>query len=477
MTAAVKNSNITKLIKFIIMLVLIIGIGMMDPVGDITPLGMKILGVFVGTLFGWMFIDFVVTSIVGMMCLGLSGYASILEVFQAGLSDSVVLYMIMSFAFVAFLNALNLTGALASWILTRKFAKGHPWRIVGLLFFSAWLMSALADNLSSTLIIWSVAYKIMDDVGYKRRGKDVGYILTGIIFFAQMGNYLFPFKPGVIMFAGGYTTFFGDIPQGQWYFGYFVVIVMFFALYLFMGKLVRFDVSKLKIDLADFVVEAKWDKRKIWGLVFLAFFVVFLAAPSFLPAVGFIEIWAQFGVVGTVVIIVAASYFITVDKKPLIEKPGILWTDGVAWDLVFMIAATMPIGAALRCEEGGVLTTVMGALESSIGSMNWVFFTIVCMIALGLLTQVSHNLIIAAVLFPVFAPLCAELGGDPLLWFIINFFAINAAFFTPAASGTAAMLHANEWMTVKFSYGFGGSTLIITWIGCLALIPVWLLVF
>lgn len=478
MTASVQKQNYSKIIKFVIMIILIVGIGMIEPFGNITPMGMKILGVFVGTLFGWMFIDFVVSSTVGMVFLGLSGYNSIMGVFQTGFSDSVVTNMFVAFAFTALLNEINLTGALASWLLSRKFAHGHPWRIIGLLFFSAWVIAAFADTLPAILIPWSIAYKIIDDVGYQRRSKDVGYLITGIIFFAAMGAYMFPFKPGVLAFSGGYVAVMGEIPQGQWYFGFVIVNVLFFIFYMLLGKLVKFDVEKMNINLADFAGNARWGKKELLGLGFMIFFILFMALPAFLPKSSLVTVWSGFGIIGTTVIIIAAAYLISVDGKPLIENPAKLWTSGVSWDLIFMIAATMPIGAAIRSEEGGIMVTLLGWLEGAIGDMNWILFTIVCMIALGLLTQVSHNLIISAVLFPVFAPVCADMGGDPLLWFIMNFMAINAAFTTPAASGWSAMLHSNrEWVSVKEAYGFGFSTLIVVWLSCLVLIPIWNMVF
>lgn len=477
-TTTTKNEIISKVIKFAIMIGLMIGIGMLPPFGQITPMGMKILGVFVGTLFGWMFLDFVVSSTVGLIFLGLSGYTSIMGAFQAGISDTVVMNMLIAFGFVALLDELNLTGAMANWLLSLKFVNGRPWLIVALLFFASWVIAAFADTLAAILLFWSVTYKIADDVGYERHSKEIGYLLTGIIFFAAMGAYLFPFKPSVLAFSSGYVGVMGEIPQGSWYFGFIILNALFFVLYLLVGVLTKFDINKMNIDLSAFVGTATWGKREKWGLAFMIFFILFMALPAFLPATPFVLQWKGMGIIGATVILVAAAYLIHVDGKPLVEDPGKLWTKGISWNLIFMIAATMPIGAALRSAEGGIMTTLMGWLMTVIGDMNWIVFTIVCMIALGLLTQISHNLIIAAVLFPVFAPICAEMGGDPVLWFMINFFAINAAFTTPAASGWSAMLHSNkEWMTVKTAYGYGFSTLFVVWIAALVLIPIWILVF
>lgn len=479
MSAVARNKNMVNVLKFVVMIALMIGIGILPPCGSITPLGMKILGDFVGSLFGWMFIDFVVSSTVGLVFLGLSGYTTVLGAFQSGFSDMVVVNMLIAFAFVALLNELNFNTALASWLLSFKIVKGHPWRIVGLLFFAAWFLAAFADTLAAILIFWSIAYKVADEVGYERRSKETGYLITGIIFFAAMGAYMFPFKPGVLAFSGGYTAVMGEIPQGKWYFGFILLSLLLWIIYLLLGKLVRIDSSKLDIDLADFAAHVAWGKKEKWGLAFLIFFILFMALPAFLPTtIPLVATWKGLGIAGTTVILVAAAYLITVDGKPLMANPAKLWTKGINWDLIFMIAATMPIGAAIRSDEGGILATVLGWIESSIGSMNWVVFTIVCMVALGLLTQISHNLILAAVLFPVFAPMCAEMGGDPVLWFFANFFAINAAFTTPAASGWSAMLHSNkEWISVKEAYGFGFATLLVTWLSVLIVIPVWIMIF
>lgn len=465
-------------IHFTIMIVLLIGIGFLPPFGEITPMGMKILGVFIGTLYGWIFLDFTIASIIGLVFLGLSGFTSVLGAFQSGISNMVVMNMLVAFAFAALLNELNMTGALATTLLSLKFTKGHPWLIVFMLFFTAWLVAAFADTLPGILIPWAIIYKIADQVGFKRHSKEVGYLLAGVIFFAGMGAYLFPFKPALLAFSGGYVSVLGELDQAGYYFGFIAANIVFFIAYLILGRVVRFDISKMQIDLAHYAGNSSWGKKEKWGLLFTIFFILFLALPVFLPAIPLVAIWKGFGIIGATVIIVSAAYVISVDGKPLIAQPAQLWAKGISWDLIFMIAATMPIGEALRSPEGGITTTLMNALAGAIGSMNWVAFTVVCMIVLGLLTQVSHNLIIAAVLFPIFAPVCANMGGDPMLWFMIMFMTINAAFTTPAASGWGAMLHGNsEWMSTKTSYLFGFSTLIVVWIGCALLIPIWMLVF
>lgn len=465
-------------IHFVIMMVLMIGIGLLPPFSGITELGMDILAVFIGTLYGWMFLDFIVSSALGMLFLGLYGYTSVLGAFQAGISNQVVLMMLIAFGFVAVLNELNLTGAMASTLLNLKFTKGRPWAIVFMLFFAAWLISAFADTLAAFLLFWSIVYKIADQVGYERYSKEMGYLITGIIFFAAIGAYMFPFKPAILGFSAGYVAVMGPLDYNSYYVGYFIINVGMFIAYMLIGRLAGLDISKLNIDLSEYAGGAAWDARAKWGLFFTLFFILYLSLPVFLPATPFVTAWKGSGIIGATVIIVATAYVVRVDGERLVPNPAKLWKEATSWDLIFMIMATMVIGDALRSPDGGIITSLMAWLTTVIGEMNWVVFTIICMVALGLLTQIAHNLIIAAVLFPVFAPICANMGGDPMLWFMIMFLTINAAFTTPAASGWAAMLHGNrEWMTPQTSYTFGFATLVAMWVGCILLIPIWLMIF
>lgn len=66
-----------KYINIAIMFVIAILIGSLPPAGQITEVGMKVLGVFVAILYGWIFVDLLLPSIFGFIGLGLTGYTTI----------------------------------------------------------------------------------------------------------------------------------------------------------------------------------------------------------------------------------------------------------------------------------------------------------------------------------------------------------------------------------------------------------------
>ena len=53
--------------NFAIIIVLMFGFGFLPPLSCITPLGMKVLGVFLGLLYGWFTEGFVWSSLLGMI--------------------------------------------------------------------------------------------------------------------------------------------------------------------------------------------------------------------------------------------------------------------------------------------------------------------------------------------------------------------------------------------------------------------------
>lgn len=70
MSTSVKKGYMT-IAHVIIMFALMFIIGNLQPFGTVTPMGMDILGIFVGTLYGWLFLDLAVAQ---LNCIGGAGY-------------------------------------------------------------------------------------------------------------------------------------------------------------------------------------------------------------------------------------------------------------------------------------------------------------------------------------------------------------------------------------------------------------------
>ncbi len=138
MGAAAKKGNTSYYIHSIIFLLITINTGFL-------PTGMKVLGVFLGLLYGWIFIGFIWPSLFGMLALGMTGYAPIIDVFCGGFGHANVLKLFFVFIFAGIMQTTGLTNFLANWCVSRKICRGRPWVILSALFAVSIIMSGFMN--------------------------------------------------------------------------------------------------------------------------------------------------------------------------------------------------------------------------------------------------------------------------------------------------------------------------------------------
>lgn len=104
---------------------------------------------------------------------------------------------------------------------------------------------------------------------------------------------------------------------------------------------------------------------------------------------------------------------------------------GMNWEMIIMFVATMPVSAAMSNEEIGVIKFLVDLMSPVFSQFNGLAFCVIFLIISGLLTQIAHNLVLAALLTPVLYQFCIQLGGDPIAMSVLFSFAIATAVATP----------------------------------------------
>ncbi len=84
-SASKKSKNTFYYINIVIMFALMFGIGQLPTFGQVTPLGMQILGIFVAVLYGWCTVNLLWPSLFGIETVGMTEYCTIKESFAAAL--------------------------------------------------------------------------------------------------------------------------------------------------------------------------------------------------------------------------------------------------------------------------------------------------------------------------------------------------------------------------------------------------------
>ncbi|MFR6291198.1 MAG: SLC13 family permease [Peptococcaceae bacterium] len=463
LTNSQTQSKITPsyLIHSIICTALMIGIRWLPPISDVTPYGMEILGIFLGSIYGWVFVGYLWPSFIGMILLGCSEYGTIAAVWGEGFGDSTVLNLLLTFVFFVFINQTGLMQYMANKFISLKINIGHPWLLTFFFFFIASYIGGITNNIAVTILLWYIFYGICDKVGYKKGDRYVSYMICGIVFFAAYSIVLFPFLPFSIVGMGIMQKMvpFGDYSILGWMISGPLINFLLILCYLFIGKFIfRVDISKLS-DKEDRFAElrnTKMGKSEKVGLVYLLLFILIVCLPTFMP-----KAWAITGILSNMSIIGACGlcfsgmFFLKDEHGNSILSMGKLMGN-VNWDMIFLMIATVPICSAMEASETGIMASVMKVVMPVVNSVSPAVFLILVIVIIGLITQFAHNFILLLVFGPTLCQLASSMGIPPIAFCAIFMMTIMNAVATPGASANSAMLFGNtDWLEKKHGFILG----------------------
>lgn len=437
-----------------ICLFIMFAFGQLPPVEPLTPLGMNLIGIFFGVLYGWIFIEIVWPSLAGLLALMLIGGYKPMMLLNKSFGDPVVQMMFFIFVFCATISHYGLSRFISLWFITRNFVKGRPWIFTLTFLGSIFLLGGLTSASPAAIIGWSILYGVCELCGYKKGDGYPTMMVFGIVFAAQVGMSIIPFKQVPLTVFSAYETMAGvGIDYGKYMVIAILVCVLaaiFFVLmsrYIFrpdMSRLVDLDVNKL--DTEGSLVLNKTQKVILFFLILL---VALLLAPNFLPKDFFVTRFLKaIGNTGIVVLLVTIMAAIKVDGKALLNFK-IMVDSGVTWGIVLLLALVQPLSGAMARPESGITPFLMQVLDPLISGGSPLFFALFIGFAAMLLTQVMNNGAVGVAFMPILNSYCQATGVPPEIPLIMIVMNVHYAFLTPAASASAALLHGNDWSDTK----------------------------
>ena len=343
-------------------------------------------------------------------------------------------------------NHYGLSRFISLWFITRKFVAGRPWLFSFTFLASIFILGALTSASPAALIGWSILYGVCEVCGYKKGDSYPTMMVFGIVFAAQIGQSMIPFKQVALTVFSAYETMSGM--------GIACLICLLCALFfIVLGKYIfRPDMSKLlnleadKLD-TDGSLNLTGVQKTV--LLFLFLLVLLLLAPNFLPADFFLTRFLKgIGNTGIVILLVTVMAAIKVEGKALLNFK-VMVDSGVTWGIVLLLAFVQPLPIAMAAPGSGITDFLMQLLTPFFGESSSITFALFIGFAAVALTKVMNNGAVGVVLMPVIHSFCQASGMAPELPLIMVVMGVHFAFLTPAASASAALLHGNEWCNTK----------------------------
>lgn len=432
---------------------------------EITPIGMQVIGIFIGTLYLWTFVGTVWSSFLAIALIGISEYKPMGGLLAECFGNPTMVQIFFLMIVVGALIQYGIIAYIVRFFLSRKISNGRPWMLAFMVCMGAFCMAAFINAFAVLFLFWPVLYGVFDETGYKKTDDFPRIVLTLVAGATLLGFPTAPFAQNGLALITNFATITKDMPGGPILInnaGYMVFAIimglgMTGALIGFCKYVMKPDDSRLK----NFNVESlnrnplppmsRQQKIISWSSLLL---VLAMMLPSFFPGLAVMK-FLKANLNGLALVMLAILAAIRLEGKPVVDVPAVL-KENFNWPSYFLVMAAVLLGGVLTSEATGVSAFLNVTLSPLFDGMSPMVFTVMLLVAGLVLTNLCNSLVVGMLLQPVIVAYCAQTGvaAAPIATVMI-IFVLESALLTPAASPVASVLHGNrEWIPSKYVYRY-----------------------
>ena len=265
----------------------------------ITPLGMAILGCFIGAVYGWITIDMLWPSLMGLFGMGLTSIG--MEKVAATCFGSLpVLGLILCMGVVGVAMKTGAFDWLVTLLLGNKAMQGKPWFTIWLVMLIAWPFGAF-NPIIMMVVFGAFITSILKACGVKHNDKLAVFWYLGCAFSLMLGQILLPFMGTGLTFYYSFMTMFPNLSMQFVPYIVFMILmaVAMISVYVFLIMKIIFRVDAAPV--AKYCNECETPKcnrdQKIALILFVAFLAIVVASSlNFGPVSDFLK---KFGLLGS----------------------------------------------------------------------------------------------------------------------------------------------------------------------------------
>lgn len=443
-----------------------------------TPLGMTVVGIFLGAIYGWCTTNMIWPSLVALILFGFTGQAAVSATWGGIMSNMTVGICFWLMISVGLLKNTGLIQYIADWSVTRKFTRGKPWLLMIIIYISAAVCASCLSEVAVTLAFWGLVWAICEEVGYEKGSKTATWMTFSTAILVGTGGFLLPFKMAVFsnfgfLAAGSNGAYDGSFDYAAWTLFTIVIVTIMFTVYLLISKFVlRIDLSKLASYVPEESQMHKMTKQQKVSLTLFAALFIILMAPSFMPKTFFLAaLLGKLNTVGGCMVIVAITCWIRVDGEPLLTFDDLV-SKNVIWNIILMFGTALTLCACINSEAAGVSAWLKVVLDPLFSSMSPYAFLVCYFLIASVITNFINNAVVGAVMIPLSFSISTAMGLNPLAVCACMILFADFGVFLPSASPTGALIHnASGWIPKNnlYKYCFLGvglfvlTSLIIGW--------------
>lgn len=419
----------------------------------VTLEGMQILGVFIGVVYGWLFVGMLWTSLLTFLALSMTSVITIGEIFVRGFGNNVFMMVFFMWILSAALSEARISDILAAKLMSLKISDKKPWIFFAVLMLSSWLCSIFLGGIIPIILFSPIIAKVSLQFGYKPYEKTPMFMFFGVLLASCLGQMCLPIQGTALSLYAIYQamdqTF--SIDFGTYLlFSIPFTLLLCISFWLLSRFVFRVDLSKMAEISGNMFEggETTLNRRQKAILFIFVGVLVCLIVPNFLPAGIFKTFLAKIGTCGPAFIAFVLMMMIKIEGQPLMDFRKAV--NCVSWDVLLVVASSLPLLSLLTSEISGVVPMIQSVFMPIMGQLSPIWFGIVTILLVVVMTNFCSNYAAAIVGFTLVVVFSGTMGfaKEPLVFTIL--ICSHLAFATPAASVFAQIVFGNtEWIDPK----------------------------
>lgn len=447
MSFAISKNGPKFYVNLAVMALIMVVFRFVTPPDGLTSAGLAVIGVFFGVLYGWMFIDMVWPSLIGLVVLGMTLSQPMDTVLGGAFGNNTFLLLLFFCMVASIINAAGIAEYIARRIICVPFVTGRPYVLIFMLCLAMCALATMLTMTAAVLVAFPLIKEVCKQYGYKPGDVFPMIILLAMLYVADIAYMMLPFKslPAIVFGVYGQLSGGGEINLAV-YVGITAILLLISIFFvLFMCKYV------LKADVTPILntrecmhfdeLLSPYQKTILWSFVGL---IILLLLPNILPGgwaiTRFLKAMGNNGILLTFIgVYLMLSFKEGIGLKEIMNK-------SVAWPALFLVAAVLRTVEAF--EATGVTAWIGAVCQPLLAGFSGQLLVFIVVCTTTLVTQLTNNNACAATFAPIAYTLAVANGTvNPQALLACVILSCTLGIATPAAATTSAILYGDtEWI-------------------------------
>lgn len=437
----------SKLIKWLIVLFFVFFFGFIPPFGAMTEVGMRVLGIFIGAVFGWTTLGILEVTFIAMIGYGITvGFNTFVA---SSFGSAMIAMMLIFFPLCGMLNKYGVLEVLAQKFISNKFCEGHPWRICFMIMLATYVCAPI-NALVIAILMVAFVRNVCIVAKIPMPSKWSVAMLIGVALAIMTGQLMIPVfgTPLVLVAALGAIT---GIQVNMVKYMLLLIpvgIVLLFVYVFAMRFVLKVDVTPLKnITMEALGGKQSFNSDQIKALVITLLTLLALICNSVVPqgTAVYAVLSGTLGIFGISLVALGILLFMKNSKG----EPLFVFTEcarkGMAWEPFYLAAFIVPFATYMTGGETGIPQTITSVMGPVMG-LPPIVFLVIMFFLVTLITNFAQNTVVIIMFLPLFLAYATATSFHMEGFYILLFMVAQLAISTPGSSTPCGVVYSTTDM-------------------------------